>query len=176
MLHKKRKPSTGGTLETMIGAGTSIDGDVAFEGGLRIDGTVQGTVSAPDGSGSRLVISDQAVVEGEVQVPNVIINGRVKGNVYASERLELHARSRVEGDLYYEVIKMEEGAEIRGTCSQVPGTKEGKIAQDVAPSAEAVKSGEGSKASPGAAEEPGADQGSGRTAGETSSKASSEAG
>lgn len=175
MLHKKRKPNTGGTLETMIGAGTSIDGDVAFEGGLRIDGTVQGTVSAPDGSGSRLVISDQAVVEGEVQVPNVIINGRVKGNVHASERLELHARSRVEGDLFYEVIKMEEGAEIRGTCSQVPGTKEGKAGHGIA--AGPAKSGRGgAKTSPGAAEDSGAEEGSGQATAKTSSKASSEAG
>lgn len=129
MLHKKRKPKTGGTLETMIGSGTTVKGDVAFEGGLRVDGTVEGTVSAPEGSGSRLVISDQAFIDGEVKVPNVIINGRIKGNVHASERLELHTRARVEGDLFYEVIKMEEGAEIRGTCSQVSVTKGGKGAE-----------------------------------------------
>ena len=40
MLNKKRKVSTGGTLETMIGAGTTVRGDITFEGGLRVDGTV----------------------------------------------------------------------------------------------------------------------------------------
>ncbi|MFP4561186.1 MAG: polymer-forming cytoskeletal protein [Thiohalorhabdus sp.] len=127
MIHKKRKVNTGGTLETMIGAGTTIKGDITFEGGLRIDGTLEGTVSAPDGSGSRLVISDQAEIRGEVKVPNVVINGRVIGNVHASERLELHAQSSVDGDLYYEVIQMEEGAGITGTCTHVSSTKEGKI-------------------------------------------------
>ncbi|HKJ87233.1 MAG TPA: polymer-forming cytoskeletal protein [Gammaproteobacteria bacterium] len=127
MIHKKRKVNTGGTLETMIGAGTTINGDVTFEGGLRVDGTLEGTITAPDGSGSRLVISDQAEIRGEVQVPNVIINGRVIGNVHASERLELHAQSSVEGDLYYEVIQMEEGAGITGTCSHISATKQGKI-------------------------------------------------
>lgn len=126
MLHKKRKVNTGGTLETMIGSGTSIKGDITFEGGLRVDGTVEGTITAPDGSGSRLVITDQAEIRGEVQVPNVVINGRIIGNVHASERLELHAQSSVEGDLYYEVIQMEEGAGITGTCSHISTTKQGK--------------------------------------------------
>ncbi|HKJ72209.1 MAG TPA: polymer-forming cytoskeletal protein [Gammaproteobacteria bacterium] len=110
----------------MIGSGTSIKGDVTFEGGLRIDGTVEGTVSAPDGSGSRLVITDQAEIRGEVHVPNVVINGRIIGNVHASERLELHAQASVEGDLFYEVIQMEEGAGITGTCSHISTTNQGK--------------------------------------------------
>ena len=126
MLHKKRKVNTGGTLETMIGSGTTIKGDITFEGGLRVDGTVEGTISAPDGSGSRLVVSDQAEIRGEVQVPNVIINGRIIGDVRASERLELHGQSSVEGDLYYEVIQMEEGAGLTGTCCHISTTKQGK--------------------------------------------------
>lgn len=133
MIHKKRKVNTGGTLETMVGAGTSIKGDITFEGGLRVDGTVEGTITAPDGSESRLVISDQAEIRGEVQVPNVVINGRVIGNVHASERLELHAQSSVEGDLYYEVIQMEEGAGITGTCSHISATKQGNTAGEPAP-------------------------------------------
>jgi len=128
MLNKKRKVNTGGTLETMIGAGSTVNGDVSFEGGLRVDGTVEGTVTAPDGSGSRLVITDHAEIRGEVQVPNVVINGKVIGNVYASERLELHAQASVEGDLFYEVIQMEEGAGIMGTCSHISTTKQRKAA------------------------------------------------
>ena len=123
MRKKKAKNTAGTTLETMIGAGTSVKGDITFEGGLRVDGHVEGTITAPDGSGSRLVITDQAEVHGEVQVPNVVINGRMYGNVHASERLELHTQSSVEGDLYYEIIQMEEGADIMGTCSHVSATK-----------------------------------------------------
>jgi len=169
MLHKKRKPKTGGTLETMIGSGTTVKGDVAFEGGVRVDGTVEGTVSAPDGSGSRLVISDQAFIDGEVKVPNVIINGRIKGNVHASERLELHARARVEGDLFYEVIKMEEGAEIRGTCSQVSVTKGGK-GSEASGSAGSRRSGSAPEGSgKGPAKTPEADDSSGGPAAESES-------
>lgn len=123
MRKKKAKNTAGTALETMIGAGTSVKGDIAFEGGLRVDGHVEGTITAPDGSGSRLVITDQAEVHGEVQVPNVVINGRMCGNVHASERLELHTQSSVEGDLFYEIIQMEEGADIMGTCSHISTTK-----------------------------------------------------
>jgi len=128
MLNKKRKVNRGGALETMIGAGSTVNGDISFEGGLRVDGAVEGTITAPDGSGSRLVITDHAEVRGEVQVPHVVINGKVIGNVYASERLELHAQASVEGDLFYEVIQMEEGTGIMGTCSHISTTKKGKNA------------------------------------------------
>ena len=145
MLNKKRKASTGGALETMIGSGTSIQGDVTFEGGLRVDGTVEGTISAPDGSGSRLVVSDQAEIRGEVQVPNVIINGRIIGDVRASERLELHGQCNVEGDLYYEVIQMEEGAGLTGTCCHISTTNQkkglGQVPQTEKP--ELLESGQG---------------------------------
>lgn len=144
MLHKKRKANTGGTLETMIGSGTTIQGDINFEGGLRIDGTVEGTISAPDGSGSRLVVSDQAEIRGQVQVPNVIINGRIIGDVRASERLELHGQSNVEGDLYYEVLQMEEGAGLTGTCCHISATNQGKTSGQLPPAAkpEVVEAGD----------------------------------
>lgn len=122
MRKRKAKTTAGTALETMIGAGTSVKGDITFEGGLRVDGRVEGTITAPDGSGSRLVITDQAEVHGEVQVPNVVINGRMYGNVHASERLELHTQSSVQGDLFYEIIQMEEGADIMGTCSHISAT------------------------------------------------------
>lgn len=125
MMKQKRTNNGGAAMETLIGAGTTFQGDISFEGGIRVDGTVEGTISAPDDSGSRLVITDQAKIKGEVRVPHVVVNGSVVGNVHSSERLELQRQARVEGDLYYEVIQMEEGASVTGTCAHVSTTKEG---------------------------------------------------
>lgn len=125
MMKQKRTNNGGATMETLIGAGTTFQGDISFEGGIRVDGTVEGTIVAPDDSGSRLVITDQAKVKGEVRVPHVVVNGSVIGNVHSSERLELQRQARVEGDLYYEVIQMEEGASVTGTCAHISTTKEG---------------------------------------------------
>jgi len=125
MMKQKRTNNAGATMETLIGAGTTFQGDISFEGGIRVDGTVEGTISAPDDSSSRLVITDQAKIKGEVRVPHVVVNGSVVGNVHSSERLELQRQARVEGDLYYEVIQMEEGASVTGTCAHISTTKEG---------------------------------------------------
>ena len=125
MMKQKRTSSNGATMETLIGAGTTFQGDISFEGGIRVDGTVEGTISAPDDSNSRLVITDQAKVKGEVRVPHVVVNGTVLGNVHSSDRLELQRQANVEGDLYYEVIQMEEGASITGTCAHISTTKAG---------------------------------------------------
>jgi cytoskeletal protein CcmA (bactofilin family) len=58
-------------------------------------------------------------VEGEIRVPNVIINGEVKGNVYATGRLELAPKSRVEGNVFYRMVEMAAGAEVNGSLTHM---------------------------------------------------------
>ncbi len=118
----KTKP---GHIDTLIGAGTRIIGDVQFSGGLHVDGFVKGNVDAPGESGSMLSISDGGVVEGSVAVPNVILNGKVIGDILAHDRLELGATARVTGNVYYGLIEMEIGAEINGKLVHEP-PKEGE--------------------------------------------------
>ena len=67
-------------IDTLVGAATRIIGDVQFSGGFHVDGCVKGNVDAPADSGSTLSVSDGGVVEGSVAVPNVILNGTVKGD------------------------------------------------------------------------------------------------
>lgn len=101
-------------VDTLIGAGTQIIGDVQFTGGFHIDGRVQGNVDAAAGSGATLSVSDGGVVEGSVSVPNVILNGVVKGDIHAYERVELGATARVTGNVHYTLIEMAVGAQIQG--------------------------------------------------------------
>lgn len=84
-----------------------------FSGGFHIDGKLKGNVVA-HGPSSLLTLSDQGVVEGEVRVPNVILNGTVIGDVYASERVELSSKANVIGNVYYNLIEMAMGAEVNG--------------------------------------------------------------
>lgn len=101
-------------IDTLIGAGTRIIGDVQFSGGFHVDGHVKGNVDAPPDSGATLSVSDAGVVEGSVAVPNVVLNGTVKGDILAHDRIELGATARVTGNVYYGLIEMEMGAEING--------------------------------------------------------------
>ena len=107
-------------MDTLVGHNTKIVGDIHFEGGLHVDGLVEGNVNARD-SGSRLSISERGQVQGEVHVPEVMLNGMVKGDVYATDRVELGAKARVEGNVYYNLIRMEAGAMVNGKLVHRPG-------------------------------------------------------
>jgi cytoskeletal protein CcmA (bactofilin family) len=107
-------------IDTLIGAGTRIIGDVHFSGGFHVDGHVKGNVDAPADSGATLSVSDGGVVEGAVAVPNVVLNGSVRGDILAHDRVELGATARVTGNVYYGLIEMEMGAEINGKLIHEP--------------------------------------------------------
>jgi len=102
------------TIDTLIGAKTKIKGDITFSGGFRVDGTVVGSIVSDGAPDAVLTISDQGSVEGEVRAPHVIINGTMKGDVMASERVELAAQARVLGNVHYKVLEMAAGAQITG--------------------------------------------------------------
>lgn len=102
------------TIDTLIGAKTDIKGDITFSGGLRIDGKIRGNITAKGDANSTLVLSENAQVIGNVTVPHVISNGSIKGNVRASERIELQSKADISGDVYYKVIEMALGAVING--------------------------------------------------------------
>ena len=106
--------SSKNTIDSLIGVSTSIEGDVHFKGGLRIDGKVKGNVIADASQPSLLVISEDAKVEGEVRVANLIINGEIFGPVFSSELLELQPKARITGDVNYKALEMHGGALVDG--------------------------------------------------------------
>ena len=111
----KSKKHHAAKIDTLVGQNTEIHGDVVFTGGLHVDGLVKGNVSVVDNSDSTLTLSDHGRVEGEVRVPHIILNGEVKGDVYASEHIELAAQARIQGDVYYNLLEMAMGAEVNGS-------------------------------------------------------------
>ena len=104
----------------MVGPNTEISGDLRFEGWCHVDGTVNGNITANPDTDSHLSISEDANVDGGVTVPNVQLNGIVRGDVYASERVELGPTARVIGNVYYNLIEMAIGAEINGKLVHKP--------------------------------------------------------
>jgi cytoskeletal protein CcmA (bactofilin family) len=112
MFDKKAAPQK--RIDCLIGAGTTVEGDVTFTGGLRIDGTVRGHVATVDNQPATLVVSEQAKIDGEVRVSHVVINGTVKGPVVANDYLELQAKARVNGDVTYRTLEMHVGAIVEG--------------------------------------------------------------
>lgn len=109
---KSSKPQ--GRIDTLIGAGTSIVGDINFTGGLRVDGEVKGNVYGACDQPTTLVVSEHARIEGEISVSHLVINGTVIGPAHASEFLELQSKARVTGDVEYSMIELHLGAVVQG--------------------------------------------------------------
>ncbi len=128
---------------SLIARGTMIRGDVEFVGALHLDGSIEGAVLAADEADAVFTLSAEGRVTGEVRVPSAVINGTVKGNIIAADRLELAAEARVEGDVHYRVLEMAAGASVNGRMMhladeaprQLTGPSEEPIDEEPAPEA-----------------------------------------
>lgn len=107
---KATKPN--GRIDTLIGAGSRVEGDIHFVGGLRIDGSVKGNVVADDAG--TVVLSEHATVEGEIRVAHAVINGKVIGPIHGTESIELQAKADVAGDVCYKILEVQLGAIVQG--------------------------------------------------------------
>jgi cytoskeletal protein CcmA (bactofilin family) len=102
------------TIDTLIGAEARIEGDINFSGGLRVDGAIRGSVTEPNASPSTLILSEHGRIEGAVNASKIVINGKVVGPVKAGQFIELQAKARITGDVYYKSLEMHTGAVIEG--------------------------------------------------------------
>jgi cytoskeletal protein CcmA (bactofilin family) len=109
----KKRPAAA-SIRTLVGADTRVHGDVVFKDGFHVDGYVKGNVEAAPNELATLSISEEGCVEGSVVVPHLLLNGTVKGDVRATERVELGPRARVIGNVQYKLIEMAIGSEVNG--------------------------------------------------------------
>jgi len=116
----RKKGFNAARIDTLIGQGTVIKGDLVFSGGLHVDGTIRGNVTAEEGSTALLILSEFGHIEGEVTVPNMVLNGDSVGDVFGSTRVELAPKSRIKGSVYYNLIEMAIGAEVNGGLVHKP--------------------------------------------------------
>lgn len=109
---KKARPAE---LATLVGRDTAIHGGIVFRGALHVEGRVKGDISAAiDDDGALLTVGEHGVVEGEVRVPRLSVNGTVTGNVFSSQVVELASRAKITGNIHYQRLEMALGAEVNG--------------------------------------------------------------
>src|SRR4051812_24397712 len=116
-------------IDCLIGAGTTIEGNMTFSGGLRVDGQVRGNIVAEEGKPGTLVVSEKARVEGEIRVPHVVVNGVVVGPVHSTEYVELQGKSNVTGDVHYNTLEMQLGAVLEGRLVHQTQAQTDKVVQ-----------------------------------------------
>ena len=114
-------------LAGLIDQETYLKGDLSFKGSFRIEGQFQGTIN----SDSLLIIGEKGKVEADVKVGQIIINGEIKGNIQAAEKVEIHNRGRVFGSIVTPRLMVEEGAYLEANCQTTdrPGAGESMIVE-----------------------------------------------
>lgn len=131
MFKTKKKSSLGRSVESfesIIGKSLRIDGNLIISQGLRIDGVLNGNIFQEDGNSASVAISESGTVNGNIQAQHVIVSGRVKGNIYSLDRVELLATAQVEGEITYGSIGIEVGANILGKLNQFNAQNAGDAA------------------------------------------------
>ena len=116
-----RSKQPGAQIETLIAAGTRVEGNLIVNGGVHLEGTVRGNVTCETGGTALLTIAKKGVVEGIVEVPRVVVHGEVRGDIRARDKVELGASARVSGNVSYGVIEMAAGAVIQGRLVAATG-------------------------------------------------------
>lgn len=123
--NKSNKPQN--RIDCLIGTGTTIEGNINFSGGLRVDGHVRGNVISAEDKPGTLVLSDQARIEGEIRVAHAVINGTVVGPIHAAEYVELQGKANVSGDVNYRTLEIQLGAVVQGRLVYQPEGKSDKV-------------------------------------------------
>ena len=123
-----------GEITTLLGRGASFEGKLTFEGTVRIDGRFRGEVFSDD----VLVIGEGAVVEAEVDVGEIIVQGTVLGNIKAKRSIEVHAPGRVKGDLHTPSLQIDKGVIFEGRSFMEAATQQARPVPAQAPAAAAV--------------------------------------
>jgi len=116
MLGKKNREMSenlGTNLLNIIGAGTSVRGDISSLGDLRVDGKIEGNVSVKQ----RLVLGKGAIITGDLDATNAILSGVIQGNVKVKDTLLLNSSCIIDGDLKTNKLVIESGAQFNGKCN-----------------------------------------------------------
>lgn len=124
---KKARGSSSGST-TLISHDTIVVGDVHFCGNLDVEGLVQGNIVAEPKKDALVRVIGKGRVEGEIRAPCVVINGAVKGNVHSTQQLELAAKARVEGDVFYALVEMAAGSAVNGSLTHIGSESEPQAA------------------------------------------------
>lgn len=128
-MKEKEREILDSKIAGLIDQGTEMKGDLTFKGSFRIEGNFKGTIN----SDSLLIIGERGKVEADIKVGQVVINGEIRGNVQAAERVEIHGKGRVYGTIQTPKLIVEEGAYLEANCQ----TMEAEPAKPAVPRAEA---------------------------------------
>lgn len=123
---------------TLISQGTELSGDISFSGTLEILGTVKGNIVSEQ-TDARVRVLNGGSVEGDIKAAIIEVNGSIKGNIYALDRLCLEPNCTVSGNIHYSNMEMRTGAQLIGSCNYQQMTPPKEVASQTPAKSEKVK-------------------------------------
>ncbi len=117
---KKRAEADSGTISTLLGRDTAIEGSLTFNETIRVDGRIKGKLISPQGT---LIIGENASIDADISVGVAIIRGKVNGRVEAEQRVEVYAPAQVSGDISAPTVTIDSGVIFNGNCQMQPANK-----------------------------------------------------
>ena len=105
------------TIQTFLGPETTLEGKLVFEGTVRLDGHFSGRIESQGGT---VIVGEKAVLDADISVHTVTVSGEVRGNIRATDRIQLCPTARVFGDLSASVVLMAAGVVFQGNCTMNP--------------------------------------------------------
>lgn len=116
---RSAQPATGRST-TVLTADCEFKGALAFSGELQLHGRLEGTIESEGGA---LTIGEEAMIKAEIRVNDVLIFGKVQGNIHATGRVEIRGKAEVYGDLYTNRLAMEDGVVFVGRSNTLTERK-----------------------------------------------------
>ncbi len=106
-----------GDMNTIIGKGTSFEGNISVENSVRVDGRFKGNIKSTES----IVVGKEGEIEGEIAVKNAVVGGKITGKLFASGKVTLENTSAFQGELTATRLVIDEGAVLNGTCTMPAG-------------------------------------------------------
>lgn len=104
-------------IQTFLGPKTTVEGKLKTEGTVRIDGYFTGSIAS---EGCTMIVGEKAVIDADISVDSVTVSGEIRGNIHATDRIQLCPTARVFGDLHASEILIDAGAGLKGNCTIEP--------------------------------------------------------
>ena len=110
-MKKERKVDS---ISTFLGADSTFEGAIVFQGTIRVDGKVSGKISSKGGT---LIVGEKASIDADVSVSVAVVMGEVNGTIDARDRIEVYPPGRIGGDIQAPVISVQPGGVFNGSCA-----------------------------------------------------------
>ena len=123
------RPVGDGTMNTLVGNGTEIEGTLKVSSSMRVDGTIKGKVICSDA----LLVGKTGVIEAKIRVKSATVGGKVSGDITAEDVVVLEGNSTLIGDVTTKKLIIEEGAVFNGTCRMGDLVRKGEAQKSASP-------------------------------------------